>query len=654
MNCLTKIVVPVLRNCLVTLGLLAFFQASPGKAQEATTTQAPSATDGNSPTRTSSQFNSQNAKNRQATDGENTSIATISNSADGPVASLISQYAADQKTLEQRFRIPLDAVGQEYGSKMLESWRDKLAAIDFSKLVRDDQIDWLLLNAEVVHDRDLMDRKNERNESAKVLIPYLPLLLKYCASKEHGTPLTAEEAAGVLDEIATQATEWSKKTLQQTKDVVKKDVSKPSSQPTASPTGTVPSTQVAINVAPTIAIHAAALLDHFARYMQDTHRYHEGYDPKYTWWAAKPFDAAKQAMAIHRKTIREKLAGLDDNDHEKIVGLPIGSDAFAKELKHAWIPYSAQELITLGEKELQWCDDRFREAADELKMGGDWRRALQYVKSLHAEPGDQPRLIRELAWEAVRFLEGNDLITIPEMAKQGWRVEMMTPEAQRVNPYFLGGDNIIVSFPTNTMSHSEKLMSLKSNNIHFCRATVHHELIPGHHLQYYALARYRPYREMFRSPFWMEGWALYWEMQLWDMGFAQSPEDRVGMLFWRRHRAARIIFSLNYQLGKWTAEECVKYLIDRVGHEPSAAAAEVRRSIMGGYGPLYQAGYMLGGLQLRSLHQELVQSGKMKNREFHDAVLRENYIPFELLRAKLLEIPLSSQQLPTWKFYEKQ
>jgi uncharacterized protein (DUF885 family) len=148
----------------------------------------------------------------------------------------------------------------------------------------------------------------------------------------------------------------------------------------------------------------------------------------------------------------------------------------------------------------------------------------------------------------------------------------------------------------------------------------------------------------------MEGWALYWEMVLWDKNFGKTSEDRVGMLFWRRHRAARIIFSLNYQLGKWSAEECVKYLTERVGHEPSAAAAEVRRSVMGNYGPLYQAAYMLGGLQLRSLERELVHSGKMTYKEFHDAILKENYMPFELLRAKLLKLPLSKNQVSSWKF----
>jgi len=39
-----------------------------------------------------------------------------------------------------------------------------------------------------------------------------------------------------------------------------------------------------------------------------------------------------------------------------------------------------------------------------------------------------------------------------------------------------------------------------------------------------------------------------------------------------------------------------RFLVDRVGHERENAAGEVRRSFKGDYGPLYQAGYMLGGL----------------------------------------------------------
>ena len=116
-------------------------------------------------------------------------------------------------------------------------------------------------------------------------------------------------------------------------------------------------------------------------------------------------------------------------------------------------------------------------------------------------------------------------------------------------------------------------MSMRGNNIHFSRATVHHELIPGHHLQgFMARALQRATAGCSRTPFLVEGWALYWEMLLWDLGFATSPEDRVGMLFWRMHRCARIIFSLKFHLGEMTPRRsAIDFLVDRVGHERANA-----------------------------------------------------------------------------------
>jgi uncharacterized protein (DUF885 family) len=342
--------------------------------------------------------------------------------------------------------------------------------------------------------------------------------------------------------------------------------------------------------------------------------------------------------------------GVPESDKETIIGLPIGEDGLRLELKHEWIAHSPDELVSLAEREMRWCDRQMKNASKELGFGDDWRAAMAHVKSLHVPPGQQPKMIRDLAWEAIRFLEAHDLVTIPPLAANGWRMTMMSPERQRLNPYFLGGDTIIVSYPTDSMTHDEKLMSMRSNNEHFSRATVHHELIPGHHLQYYMKQRHRPYRSLFSTPFWIEGWALYWEMLLWDLDFAQGPEDRIGMLFWRKHRCARIIFSLSYHLRKMTPEECISYLEQRVGHEHSAASAEVRRSIMGGYSPLYQAAYMLGGLQLRKLRDELVLSGQMENREFHDAVLHENSMPIEVLRNHLSHRELTRDMHPQWRF----
>ena len=122
------------------------------------------------------------------------------------------------------------------------------------------------------------------------------------------------------------------------------------------------------------------------------------------------------------------------------------------------------------------------------------------------------------------------------------------------------------------------------------------------------------------------------------------------MLFWRMHRCARIVFSLNYHLEKMTPQQCIDYLVEKVGHERANAEAEVRRSFTGRYGPLYQIAYMIGGLQFYSLKKELVDKGKMSEKQFHDTILQNNSIPVEMVRAILTNQSLSPDMTSTWKF----
>ena len=134
----------------------------------------------------------------------------------------------------------------------------------------------------------------------------------------------------------------------------------------------------------------------------------------------------------------------------------------------------------------------------------------------------------------------------------------------------------------------------------------------------------------------------------------KTPEQKIGALFWRMHRCARIIFSLNFHMGLWTPKQCVDFLIDRVGHEPDNAAAEVRRSFESAQyqnQPLYQAAYLLGGLQLRGLRKELVDGKLMTNQQFHDEILRQGNMPMALVRLNLTRQKLTKDMDINWKFY---
>src|SRR5262249_38683220 len=155
-----------------------------------------------------------------------------------------------------------------------------------------------------------------------------------------------------------------------------------------------------------------------------------------------------------------------------ITGRPIGREALLVELAGEMIPYTPEELLAIAEKEFAWCSAEMKKAAGEMGFA-DWRKAVEKVKTLHVEPGKQPAMIRSLATEAIDYLRKHDLVTVPDLAAESWRMEMMSPQRQLVNPFFTGGEVISVSFPTSTTSHEAKLQSMRGNNVHFSRATVH-------------------------------------------------------------------------------------------------------------------------------------------------------------------------------------
>ncbi len=328
---------------------------------------------------------------------------------------------------------------------------------------------------------------------------------------------------------------------------------------------------------------------------------------------------------------------------------PIGEDGLRAHLQREMIPYTAEELIAIGEAEFEWMDQAMLEASRAMGYGDDWKAAQETVKQAWVPPGDKPALIRDLAYQSEEFLEERGDITQPPLMREIWRMGMRGPQGQLTNPFFTGGEQVTISYPTYDMTHDFKLMSARGNNPHFNRATVHHELIPGHGLQGFMTSRFNNHRQIFNTPFWGEGWALYWEFILWDQGFPRGPEDEIGMLTWRMHRAARIVFSMSYHLGIMTEEEAVDYLVERVGFERSNSEAEVRRSV--GATPLYQIAYMIGGLQLYSLYDELVNSGRMDSREFHDRILQGGRMPIELVRLRMTGEGLTPDYTTQWRFY---
>lgn len=562
------------------------------------------------------------------------SAPTAAPSADSSMRVWIDLFEADHSALQRKFPLAQSPAFQPRFQQFYDEWQTLLSRMNFDALDFAGQVDYLLLANYIQHEESLLQRNGKRLEELQPLLSCTKPLLDLEDAHRQMLPIDSPASAKTLTQ--------TKRAIENAQSVLQLSARK----------GEPPSALV--------GYRASKALRELQHRLREWHNFYSEYDPEFTWWNKKPYEELDKALTSYHQQIEELVVGAKSSDPTSLVGDSIGREGLLAELAYEQIPYTPEELLTIAEREFAWCEAEMKKAAAEMNCP-DWATALEKVKGTHVAPGEQPQLIKQLALEATQFVEERKLVTVPPLAKESWRMEMMTPQRQLVNPFFTGGEVISISFPTSGMTHEQKMMSLRGNNIHFARATVHHELIPGHHLQAYMNTRHRTYRQLFRTPFWTEGWALYWEMYLWDLNFAKSPENRVGMLFWRSHRCARIIFSLKFHLGKMTPQECVDFLVTRVGHERDNATAEVRRSINGDYSPLYQAAYMLGGLQFRELHKELVHTptngqtkppaGKLTPQQFHDAILLENCIPVDMVRLILTKPKLTRNYQSQWRFY---
>lgn len=560
------------------------------------------------------------------------------------LANVVERFVADEGAISRRYDAPDSPARRQRMRQFYNDWRQRLRESDFDGLSREGKVDHVLLDNHLQHQLALLDRRDRQRGEAAVLLPFADRLLELQDARRELRDLDNARAARTLAEAARQV-----------------DSLRSLFEPDSRASGDVAPRprQAAPRASRTVANRAADNADALRRSLTGWYRFYDGYDPLFSWWVRDPYRKLDSALVRYARTLRERVVGMRPGESQErnegpIVGDPIGAEGLREDLRHEMIPYTPEELIAIAEREYAFSLAEIRKAAREMGFGDDWKAAMEKVKNAYLPPGKQPELIRRLAREAEELFEKNDWLTVPPLAKEVWRMEMMSPERQRIAPFFLGGEVVQVSYPTPDMSDEEKLMSMRGNNPHFSRAVVFHELIPGHHLQQFMQQRYNRHRSLFRTPFWHEGQALYWEMFLWDTGrFHVSPEDRIGALFWRMHRSARIIFSLNFHLGRMTPEQAIQFLVDTVNFERANAEGEVRRSFGGQYSPLYQAAYMLGGLQLRALHRELVESGRMTNRQFHDGVLQGGPMPIAMVRARLSDVPLSRSGPPPWRFAER-
>lgn len=168
--------------------------------------------------------------------------------------------------------------------------------------------------------------------------------------------------------------------------------------------------------------------------------------------------------------------------------------------------------------------------------------------------------------------------------------------------------------------------------------TVYHEGVPGHHLQLgtavWVKDRLNSWRRhLANTSGFAEGWALYAEQLMAELGYLDDPGDRMGMLDMQRMRAARVVFDIGVHCGfrapaewggeVWTPETGREFLRAHLPISEAQLEFEFTRYLgWPGQAPSYKVGQRIieqiradrendGGTEFdaASFHTELLQLG---------------------------------------------
>ncbi|MGP6173992.1 DUF885 domain-containing protein [Corynebacterium sp. A21] len=176
--------------------------------------------------------------------------------------------------------------------------------------------------------------------------------------------------------------------------------------------------------------------------------------------------------------------------------------------------------------------------------------------------------------------------------------------------------------------------------------TVFHEGVPGHHLQLgQTLAESDNLNLWRRVACWNsghgEGWALYAESLMAELGYHEDPGTRMGLLDAQRLRAARVVLDIGVHLGKkipegtgiWDASYARSFLRENTAMDETVLAFELNRYL--GW-PGQAPSYALGQRLWMNLRDDALAQG-MALQDFHRQALSYGSIPMSILREEILD-----------------
>jgi uncharacterized protein (DUF885 family) len=324
----------------------------------------------------------------------------------------------------------------------------------------------------------------------------------------------------------------------------------------------------------------------------------------------------------------------------------LGREAYDFILRERWyMDANADQILQRGKQAFAETEALAQAVAEKIQPGKPWTEVFESLKDDHPSADGIKQAYQQQMDAARRFVLDHKVVTLPE----GERVITVdTPPAMRrsspfgtfqtVDPFEGGLEGRLVLTPIEDwMTPEQQADRLRSHSTAWIPIIAVHEAYPGHHCQALKVNQ-NPnlLRRVVHEPIFSEGWGLFTEELMYELGFLQGDDVRLTQLRNRLWRAARVILDVSLHTKGMKFEEAVDFLVEKVRFERYAAELEVGMYIRN---PTYVLGYLIGMQDIAAIRADWIAVHGQPDppSEFYDRLLTIGSIPPALLREEMLQ-----------------
>jgi len=340
--------------------------------------------------------------------------------------------------------------------------------------------------------------------------------------------------------------------------------------------------------------------------------------------------AVRPAVARQREALRDEVLPVArPAGKEGLHWLPDGDLVYARSIhRYTTLPMQAGEIHEIGLQQIAGLADEYREIGSDVLGTTDLEEIFSRLRDdpdLHYTTGEGVRAAAEAAFEKARAAMGDWFGRLPVADC----LVAETPSGAQAFYFPAAEDGTRPGmFFMNTADPS-------SWGTFEVEATAFHEGIPGHHLQL-AIAQelgdsVPAFRRHGHIVAYGEGWALYTERLVDEMGLYGSQLDRMGMLSADSMRAGRLVVDTGVHGLGWSRQRAIDYLAENSPMTLHTITEEIDRYIASMPGQALS--YMIGRLEIQRIRAaaETELGDRFDIKAFHDAVLTSGGVPLETL-----------------------